>query len=288
MINEIADTHNQSSELVSVDMLEETMLSLPQVECPVIHHFGPGIYIREVHLSAGTLAVGHAQKFEHLNIMLSGAVAMIGDDGLVKTLRGPMIFTGKPGRKFGFILEDTVWQNVYATDETDIDTLEATYLDKSDAWASSNESSVQAETLRREEDREDFEAMIEQYELSKEMVRAQSENQDDQIEMPCGYGPKITIRSSCIEGKGVFLSAPAEEGEVIGPARINGKRTPLGRYTNHAKSPNAKFEINSAGDIDLVATARISGCEAGGQGEEVTVDYRQALSLSGIAIRGQS
>jgi hypothetical protein len=36
------------------------------------------------------------------------------------------------------------------------------------------------------------------------------------------------------------------------------------------------------GDIDLVATRQIAGCTGGQPGEEITIDYRQALRLSGI------
>ena len=65
------------SNLIVAD-LEKEMLGMPQADCPVAHHFGPGIYIREVTLPAGIFAVGHTQRYEHLNIMLTGKVAIIG------------------------------------------------------------------------------------------------------------------------------------------------------------------------------------------------------------------
>lgn len=267
-----------------VEAVESEMLELPQVECPVVHHFGPGIYIREVTLPAGTLAIGHAQRFEHLNIMLTGAVAML-NNGEVKVLHAPAIFVGKPGRKIGYVIERTVWQNVYATEETDIDKLEATYLEKSETWHEHASAVKQLEHAARNEDREDFERVLMQSGFSAETVRAQSECEDDQIQMPDGFS-RFTVRESAIEGRGAFLSFPADEGEIIAPARIGGFRTPAGRYTNHSKYPNARFEVNGAGDIYLVALRRISGCQGGGMGEEVTVDYRQALSLSGIQLEG--
>jgi len=265
-----------------IEQVESHLLDLPQVECPVVHHFGPGIYIREVTLPAGTLAIGHAQRFEHLNIMLTGAVAMVGDDGQTKVLRAPMIFVGKPGRKLGYVLETCIWQNVYATDERDIDKLETMFLDKSATWQAHAEAAKQLETYHRREDREDFELVVRLAGFTPASVRAQSENPHDQIPMPSGFAPKFTVRGSAIEGKGVFLSAPVDDNEVIAPARIDGMRTPAGRYTNHAKTPNAKFVKDEGGDIWLVATRRIAGCVGGSQGEEVTVDYRQALALSGI------
>lgn len=272
-----------------IEQVESHLLDLPQVECPVVHHFGPGIYIREVTLPAGTLAIGHAQRFDHLNIMLTGAVAMVDDGGQTKVLRAPMIFVGKPGRKLGYVLETCIWQNVYATEEHDIDKLESMFLDKSATWQAHAEIARQLETYHRSEDREDFDLVVKSSGFTHEVVHAQSENTSDQIPMPNGFAPKFTVRNSAIEGKGVFLSAPVDEGEIIAPARIDGMRTPAGRYTNHAKTPNAKFIKDRNGDIWLVATRQIAGCAGGNQGEEVTVDYRQALALSGInLIEGES
>lgn len=271
-----------------VEALETHMLEHEQVDCPVVHHFGPGIYVREVHLPKGALALGHAQKFEHLNIMLKGKVAMPTPDGGLKILEAPTIFVGQPGRKFGYILEDVVWQNVYATDETDINKLEAMFLDKSEPWQQHNSSLRQIRESLHEEDRQDYQILLNQIGLSDAEVRAQSEEDEDQIPMPNGFAPKFTVRDSYIEGKGVFLSVGVEEGEVIAPARLGGKRTPAGRFTNHAKDANAAFVMFDTGDIYLVAIKPISGCAGGEQGEEVTVNYRQALSLSGIQIEEQS
>lgn len=269
-----------------LEQLESHMLDLPQVECPVVHHFGPGIYIREVTLPAGAFAVGHAQRYEHLNIMLTGSVAVLGDDGEVKVLKAPLIFTGQPGRKVGVILETCIWQNVYPNpdDLRDVDALEAKWLDKSQTWQA-HETAKQLSLIdAHEADRVDFLKVIEQAGFDEATVRTQSENQDDQVPMPAGFS-RITVRPSPIEGQGIFLSYPANKGELIGPARLNGMRTPLGRYTNHSRTPNAVF-VKQGGDIYLYALSRIAGCAGGNQGEEVTVDYRQALALSGIYLEG--
>mgnify|MGYP006921285852 CR=1 FL=1 len=282
MLVQAANRQLQQAEQVS--QLEQHMLALPQAECPVVHHFGPGIYVREVTLPAGTLAIGHAQRFEHLNIMLTGAVAILKDDGTTEVLRAPMIFVGKPGRKVGFVIETCVWQNVYATEERDIDKLEATFLDKSETWQAYHATQQALAYQSRQADRDDFSDLIADAGFSAETVKEQSENESDQIGMPPGYAA-ITIRASAIDGLGVFLSYPVEAGALIGPARIDGMRTPLGRYTNHSSNPNAQFVRSDNGHIYLVALRRIAGCEGGSMGEEVTVDYRQALSLSGIFLK---
>jgi len=267
------------------DVIEADGITLPQGEAPVIHHFGPGIYIREVHLPARSLVVGHHHKASHLNIMLTGVICLVDDAGGLLFLRAPHIFTSPPGRKTAYVLEDCIWQNVIATEERDIDALEALMFDKSAVWQANDAVRAQIEHLQRESDRVDFAAFCAASGFSPDMVRAMSVDDRDQMPMPDGVAPKFTVRPSSIEGRGVFVSAPVEAGETIAPARLGGLRTPAGRYTNHSAAPNARFTLSPNGDIYLVALRRIAGCVGGSQGEEVTVDYRQALSLSGIHVR---
>ena len=266
------------SNLIIAD-LEKEMLDMPQADCPVAHHFGPGIYIREVTLPAGIFAVGHAQKFDHLNIMLTGKVAIV-DEGKVRVLEAPMIFTGKPGRKVGYVIETCVWQNVYATEETDIDALEAHYLDKSENWKAYDKEQSNIIYALNQPDRDDFERVLKDFGFDAETVRQQSEDESDQIDMPVAFKAVAQVRDSNIEGKGLFLSWHTMSGQIIAPARIAGKRTPAGRYVNHSMNPNCKYVADENGDIYLMSLRDIDGCKGGGCGEELTVDYRQALILN--------
>lgn len=266
------------SNLIIAD-LEKEMLDMPQADCPVAHHFGPGIYIREVTLPAGIFAVGHAQKFDHLNIMLTGKVAIV-DEGKVRVLEAPLIFTGKPGRKVGYVIETCVWQNVYATEETNIDALEAYYLDKSENWKAYDKEQSEIAYALNQPDREDFEQVLKDFGFNAETVRQQSEDESDQIDMPVAFKAVAQVRDSNIEGKGLFLSWHTMSGQIIAPARIAGKRTPAGRYVNHSMNPNCKYVADENGDIYLMSLRDIDGCKGGGCGEELTVDYRQALALN--------
>lgn len=266
------------SNLIIAD-LEKEMLDMPQADCPVAHHFGPGIYIREVTLPAGIFAVGHAQKFDHLNIMLTGKVAIV-DDGKVRVLEAPMIFTGKPGRKVGYVIEMCVWQNVYATEETNIDALEAYYLDKSENWKAYDKEQSNIIYALNQPDRDDFEQVLKDFGFDAKTVRQQSEDESDQIDMPVAFKAVAQVRDSNIEGKGLFLSWHTMSGQIIAPARIAGKRTPAGRYVNHSMNPNCKYVADENGDIYLMSLRDIDGCKGGGCGEELTVDYRQALILN--------
>lgn len=261
-----------------VDRIEAAMLALPQVECPVFHHFGPGIYVREVNLPAGITAIGHAQRFEHLNIMLKGRVLMYRDDGSTVELAAPLLFVAPPGRKVGYVIEDVVWLNVYATSETDVETLERTYLDKSPAWQDDRGRRTARERDAHAADRADFLAMAAEVEVTPEDIRAQSERTEDLTDMPQGSWP-VMVADSPIEGRGLFATAPIAAGMLICPGRISGKRTPAGRYTNHSATPNARSVLRPNGDVELVAMRDIAGCRGGQPGDEITLDYRQVLRL---------
>lgn len=268
-------TFNLSARSSKVDLIEREFLKLPQVDCPVVHRFGPGIYIREVTVPAGSYAIGHAQRFEHMNVFLKGRVTVMNDDGTSTDLVAPMTFVGKPGRKIGYVHEDMVWQNIYATTETDIATLEATYLDKSEGWQA-HQASVPLLPLGT--DREDYDSVLTEFGFTEAIARAQSEDESDQTSFPYG-AYKVAVMGSQIQGDGLFATADIGQREVIAPARIDGKRTPAGRYTNHSKSPNAQMIMRDNGDIDLMALKAIKGCAGGNLGEEVTIDYRDALRL---------
>lgn len=268
-----------------IENAERAMLAYEQADCPVTHYFGPGIYIRELRMKAGILAIGHRQKQRHMNVLLQGRVLMLQNDGSTVEVAAPMTFIGEPGRKMGWVLEDVVWQNVYATDLTDVPTLEAMFLDKSMGWEEAELLRAKAAHANAQHVRDDFHSMLEQYGISAQTVKQQSENTDDQMPMPQGAW-KVKTGQSPIHGMGVFLTADCIPFEILGPARLSGKRTPLGRYTNHSPTPNAKMVLLPNGDINLVALREIRGCVGGEDGEEVTIDYRQALSLSGIQPKG--
>ena len=113
------------------DTLEKEMLSVEQVHCPVTHHFAPDVYIREAFMPAGTMVLGHSHKRKHLNIMLQGE-ALIYTNDEVKKIKAPCTFVSDLGRKAFFIIDDVILQNVFATDETDIDVLENMLVDKTE------------------------------------------------------------------------------------------------------------------------------------------------------------
>jgi hypothetical protein len=269
----LANIYNQ------LPVATKEMMAMPQAECSVVHHFGPGLCVREVSMPAGTLAIGHKQKFEHMNVLLKGSVVVINDDGSTKVLTAPLMFIGKPGQKVGYVLEDLVWQNIYATELKDVDAIEAHFVEKCDEWQQDQLLKTAQAALTHEADRADYHALLVESGFSHETALAQSEDASDLLWVDSAL---TRVSKSSIQGKGLFVTSPVKIGEIICPARVDGYRTQAGRYTNHSASPNAKMILQSNGDIDLIAISDFEGCKGGGIGTEVTIDYRQALALSGI------
>ena len=262
-----------------VQRLEAAFLDLPQADCPITHRFADGIYIREVRMPAGSYIIGHHHKTDHLNIMLTGHLTILNEDGTKTDLHAPQTFIAPAGRKIAYIHEDVIWQNVFATEERDVETLEAMFLDKSETWLEAQKFNQMLLSFDHSEDVADFYAAIEAFGFDADLVRSISENTDDQISFPHGEY-KVSVSDSKIEGRGLFATGTIPQFEVIAPALLGGKRTPAGRYANHAKNPNAMMFRMENGDIYLVALRDIAGCKGSNLGEEITVDYRQALAVT--------
>lgn len=258
---------------------EAISIKLEQEEAPVIHSFSPGIYTRELHMKAGNIALGHKQRFEHLNIMLKGKVSMLIEGKLIE-MAAPLRFIGKPGRKVGYVIEDTVWLNIFATEETNIEKLEETLFDKSPEWKERVSNSLLCDYKTKEKDRNSYFSILKEFGISPEQAEKEVNFKGDLIELPFG-SYKLLLSKSPIHGQGLFATANIVSGEIIAPARINNCRTIAGRYTNHSHSPNAIMKKTYNGDVNLVALRNISGCKGGLKGEEITINYRDALILNG-------
>lgn len=251
--------------------------------CPVVHHFGPGIYIREVTLPAGALVVGKTHRHAHMNLMLRGKLELHDEvTGAIRVLEAPQMFVSPPGRKVAHIIETVVWHNVYATEERDLERLEAWLFEPVER----DGEVFELHQRLRQPERDDFDAFCSAFEvetgIDKLGIREVSERTDDRIPFPDGYA-HLVVRDSPIEGRGLFATVDVAPG-VVAPALVEGKRTPAGRFVNHSHNPNAAFAKRADGAIDLVALRPIAGCVGGSRGEEITVDYRQDVALSGVHI----
>ena len=112
-----------------VEVLLSQVEKMPQVDCQTKHYFGPSLYIREVTMPAGAVVIGKPHRKDHMCVMLQGRMIIVLEDGTKKELVAPLTFVGSAGRKVAYILETTVFQNILATDETDIEVLENMLVD---------------------------------------------------------------------------------------------------------------------------------------------------------------
>lgn len=251
------------------EQIESVTLAQPQIACPTVHTFGPGVYTRELSVPGrGTFLVGHKQRYEQLNIFLRGKVLMFSSSGSVRGISAPMMFTGGPGKKTGIVLEDMVWLNIFPSDETNIDTLEDTFFEKSEVWKNSSQRNVV--------DFQDygFKGLLKELGMTQEQMDYESQNEEKQVEcMPYG-SYKCGVHRSPIHGRGIMVTANIYVGECIGPARVDDMKTPFGRYCNHSDCPNA-YPYQSGDNIHLFAKQDMVGSFGGALGDEVLIDYRE-------------
>jgi len=106
-----------------VERLERIIEQVPQVECPVVHHFADGMYAREMTIPAGVVLTGAIHRTEHLSTISKGRILVTTDEG-EKEICAPHTFVSKPGAKrAGLAIEETVWTTYHATRETDLEKL---------------------------------------------------------------------------------------------------------------------------------------------------------------------
>lgn len=113
-----------------VDRLEAEMRQFPPVEIPVRHYFATGLYVREITIPAGVLAVGKIHKTQHINFLSKGEVTMVTETG-TQRVSAPYTWVVGPGKKAAAYAHcETVWSSICVnpTDERDVEKLEAALI----------------------------------------------------------------------------------------------------------------------------------------------------------------
>jgi hypothetical protein len=124
----ITSTTAMKSKLMAIEKYISNMpgayFNCDEDACPLKHKFTPGIYTREILIPKGTLLVGKLHKYEHLSMMISGMMTVLGDDGNWVRIKGPLTTIAPAGTKrAGYAHTDVVWITVHEnpTNETDVD-----------------------------------------------------------------------------------------------------------------------------------------------------------------------
>jgi quercetin dioxygenase-like cupin family protein len=90
----------------------------------VEHEFARGMYLRKLHIPKGTILIGHIHRQECLNIVAKGDIAIFTETGAKRCIEGFTVTSPAGIQKLGYANADTIFINVFLTDETDIETLE--------------------------------------------------------------------------------------------------------------------------------------------------------------------
>lgn len=115
----------------AIEKLESVMRTMPQIDIPTDHSFGPGFYARTVTIPAGATLTGKVHKTEHIFMVIKGDITFVTEHGR-KRVQGPYQVVCPPGTKrVGYAHTDVVCTNIHITDETDLERLESTLIDNS-------------------------------------------------------------------------------------------------------------------------------------------------------------
>jgi hypothetical protein len=96
-----------------------------QAEMPVTHTLIDGVYTRSLFIPKGTVLVGEIHLKECVNICAAGDISILTETGCGRIKAGHIAVSQAGIQKLGYAHEDTVFVNVFRTDETDINKIEA-------------------------------------------------------------------------------------------------------------------------------------------------------------------
>lgn len=261
--------------LEKVVALQNALLKMPQANIVTEHVFTPGLYERKITIPAWTVLTGAAHKTPYHVRLEKGTIAVNTDDG-VKVLTAPFEFPAKAGmQRAGRVFEEeVVWVDVYDNPDNcnDLAVLEDRLYVVPDCGLADSRTEIQKAQI-------DYGAFLHQLGMTQNEMDQIVHIESDLMEMPDGVA--VELRDSPIQGKGLFATRDFETGEVVCPGRLDGKRTPGGRFINH--SFNFNVMPNKVGD-DIYAVAARKICA----GDELLVDYRASMRVNfGLALQGE-
>ena len=100
----------------SVDELEVEMLkNLESVECPLVHRFTDGLYVREVSVPKNSLITSKIHKTQHQYFLLKGKLTIWSNESNPITIEAPYIgVTEANTRRVAYVWEDCIWATCHA------------------------------------------------------------------------------------------------------------------------------------------------------------------------------
>jgi hypothetical protein len=118
-----------------IDELEAAMLdNFSIINCPLVHRFTEGLYVREIFFPAGSLITSKIHKTQHQFFLLKGAVSVWINDSEEVYLEAPHIGITEPGtRRVFYVWEDCVWATSHPNPNNEtVEEIEERILEKYD------------------------------------------------------------------------------------------------------------------------------------------------------------
>lgn len=120
----LGDIQNKSYIDTVRDVQQQIQDNAELIDVPVVHHFAPGVYMRQMDAKAGTFIVSKMHRTEHFIMFLKGSCSVLTDDG-VELIKAPCVLRTMPGTKrAGYFHEDTSCITIHPTDSTDLEEIE--------------------------------------------------------------------------------------------------------------------------------------------------------------------
>jgi len=272
-------TNSLSAEIqkAQIENLQNEILKMPQSEIITEHLFSDGIYERVITIPAWTVLTGAAHKTDYKIILEKGTIAVnVGSE--VKVLTAPFEFEAKAGeQRVGRVFdEEVIWRDIYENPDNcqDLEILEDRLYVVPECGLGENRVALQIKNAQN-----DYSLFLSQIGINQEEMDKIVTIESDLMEMP--EGNAVELRKSKIHGLGLFALKDFEVGEIICPGRLDGKRTPAGRFINHSFESNILPQL-VGNDIYAVATRKIHA------NEELLVDYRASMRVNfGINLMGE-
>jgi hypothetical protein len=105
-----------------MNVVEAFCASQPQIHLPLEHRFTSGMYIRTIHMPAGTVVTSRTHLTNHPFVVQSGVVDVYDEQGKRERLFAGHLGITKAGtRRVLMVHQDCIWSTFHATDKTDPD-----------------------------------------------------------------------------------------------------------------------------------------------------------------------
>jgi hypothetical protein len=258
-----------------VKALQNELLKMPQADIVTTHTFLPGVYERAITIPAWVVLTGAEHKTPYRVRLEKGKIAVNTDNG-VKVLKAPCEFEANAGmQRAGRVFdEEVVWVDVYDNPDncTDLAILE-------DRLYVAPECGLADSRTEAQKARVDYGLFLHQLGITDADVAKIAQIESDLIDMPEGFS--VELKPSSIHGCGLFATKDFEAGETVCPGRLDGKRTPGGRFINHSSNGNIRPELIE-NNIFAIASRKINA------GDELLVDYRASMRVNfGFTMQGE-